>query len=453
MRTIITIFAVTASILVTVIPASAQQVLTLKDCKEMAVQNNNDLKEANQKAVISGIDKKIAASYYYPKIQALGTYQWNDKNLPLVSSGTLDALGAVEQALGITNGLSNLLLLDIQNVYAGLVSLEQPLFVGGKIVASNKMAEYAKMLAEVQIEQTAQEVEVSIEQAYWQIVSIACKKALAEGYSALLRRMSEDTDELMKEGFATVSDSLSVKVKCNEADMMLVKATNGLALSKMLLCQRIGLPLDSDIVLADEAAADIPEPEVTAMMSMDEILSRRPEMRSLELAEKIYDRKVAVARADMMPVLAATANFLYSNPSINDGFKNEFGGRFAAGLVLKIPIFHGTEALQKTRKAKAEAQLINIRMNEAREKITLQVSQSRRLLDEALSKMMMARSQALTAEENLRAANEGYAEGVISATVLMAAQTAWLQARSQLIETSVELQMADINLAKAEGRL
>jgi len=450
MRKIIDIFTVTALIMVTVVPASAQRVLSLKECKEMAVQNNNDLKEANQKAVISGIDKKIAASYYYPKIQALGTYQWNDKKLPLVSSQFLDVINALDV---LSIGVADHLVFDIQNVYAGLVTLEQPLFVGGKIVASNQMAEYARQLAEVQCEQTAQEVEVTIERAYWQIVSIACKKALAEGYSALLHRMQEETNVLMEEGFATRSDSLSVRVKCNEADMMLTRAANGLALSKMLLCQQIGLPLESEIVLADEADAEIPEPELTAAMSMEEILSRRPEMRSLELAGKIYDRKVAVARADMMPVLAATANFLYSNPSMNDGFQKQFGGRFGAGLVLKIPIFHGTEALQKTKKAKAEAELISIKMNEAREKITLQVAQNRRLLDEACAKLIMARSQSLDAEENLRAANEGYIEGVISATVLMAAQTAWLQARSQLIETSVELQVADINLAKAEGRL
>lgn len=436
--------------MITILPLSAQRVLTLEECKEMALQNNNELKVANQKAAISTIDKKIAASYYYPKISALGTYQWNDKKLPLVSSSTLDAIKELDVA---ELGLADKLVFDIQNVYAGLVTVQQPIFAGGKIIASNQMAKYAKMLADVQIEQTAQEVEVSIEQSYWQIVSIACKKALAESYSALLHKMSEDTKELMKEGLATVGDSLSVEVKCNEADMLLIKATNGLVLSKMLLCQKTGLPLETEIMLADEASAEIPQPEAVTLMSMEEILTNRPEIQSLELAEKIYGRKVAIARADMMPVLAATANFLVSNPSMNDGFKKEFGTRFAAGVVLKVPVFHGTEALQKTRKAKAEAELIDLKMEDAKEKITLQVSQSRRLFEEASSKMSMARNQSSVAEQNLRSANEGYTEGVISATVLMGAQTAWLQARSQLIETAVELQMASMNLAKAEGRL
>ncbi len=437
-------------LVMTILPLSAQRVLTLEECKEMAIQNNNELKVANKKADMSDIDKKIAASYYFPKITALGTYQWNDKQLPLMSSSTREVINSLDV---LEFGIADKLVFDIQNVYAGLISLQQPIFAGGKIVASNQMAKYAQMLAEVQTEQTTQEVEVSIEESYWQIVSIACKKALAESYSSLLHKMSDDTKELMREGLATIGDSLSVEVKCNEADMLLIKATNGLALSKMLLCQKTGLPLETDIMLADEVNADIPQPQSVAQMPMDEILSLRPEIRSLELAEKIYDRKIAIARADMMPVLAATANFLVSNPSMNDGFQKEFGARFAAGVVLKIPVFHGTEALQKTRKAKVEAELIDLKMDDAREKITLQVSQSRRLFEEANSKLTMARNQSSVAEQNLRTANEGYTEGVVSGTILMAAQTAWLQARSQLIEASIELQMASMNLAKAEGRL
>lgn len=478
--------------------AGAQRVLTLDECKQLALENNNDLKTARQQMKMAGYDTKIAASYFYPKIQAVGTYQRTDKELRLIPERGRQVLehggDAVQKAYNeklqevmqnpdiqeyiktnpeaaeffdnlakldlaspinaIGSSINNLLTFDIRNIYAGLISVEQPVFVGGKIVASHKMAKYAQELSEVQYEQAVEELTVDIEQAYWQIISISFKKQLAEAYSELLRQMITDTQTLMDEGFATESDFLTVKVKANEAEMLLTKASNGLVLSKMLLCQKCGLPLESGIVLADENLDHVPVPQIPEYVSIEDAFSARTEIRSLNLANQIYDKKVVIARADMMPTLALTANYLISKPNLSNGFNNKyFGGRFAAGVVLKIPIFHGTEALQRTRKAKAEAELYKIKLNDAKEKINLQIVQCRKLQQESVEKLAMAQSNVDVAEENLRMANEGYTEGVISSTTVLAASTAWLKAHSELIDTGVEVQMSAVNLAKAEGRL
>lgn len=489
--------------LLSVLPASwytagAQRVLTLDECKQLALENNNDLKTARQQMEMAGYDTKIAASYFYPKIQAVGTYQWTDKDIHLVSEKGQETLthggDAVQAAYdaklqeimqnpdvkqfieqnpeykeffnglkeldlatpinSIGSSINSLLTFDIQNIYAGLISVEQPVFVGGKIVASHKMAKYAQELSEVQYEQAVEELSVDIEQAYWQIIAIFFKKQLAEGYSELLHQMITDTQTLMDEGFATQSDFLTVKVKANEADMLLTKASNGLVLSKMLLCQKCGLPLDSDISLSHETVEQVPVPQIPEYVSIEDAYAARTEIRSLNLATQIYDRKVAIARADMMPTLALTANYLISRPNLSNGFNSKyFGSRFAAGVVLKIPIFHGTEALQRTRKAKAEADIYRIKMNDAKEKIRLQIEQCRKLQQESIEKLNMALTNVDEAEENLRMANEGYTEGVTSSTTVLAASTAWLKAHSELIETGVEVQMSAVNLAKAEGRL
>ena len=46
----------------------AQQVLTLDECKQMAIENNNALKTAQQKIEIANYDKKIAFANYFPKV-------------------------------------------------------------------------------------------------------------------------------------------------------------------------------------------------------------------------------------------------------------------------------------------------------------------------------------------------------------------------------------------------
>lgn len=492
-----TMWIIAAALCVLPTYAGAQQVLTLDECRQMAVENNNSLKTAQQKIKVAGYDRNIALANYFPKITATGTYMYTSRDWKLIdddkaaviqNAGTtlqndvtnkmmqimsdkdvmtkymtdaafkklIDGLQTTDIATPINaigQHITDALTLDMHNLCGAVVSVQQPVFMGGKIVASNQMAKYAEELAQSQYDAEHAQVLADIEQAYWQIVSIAAKKNLAENYADLLRQMGKDVDALVAEGFATPSDALTIKVKMNEAEMLYTKATNGLALAKMLLCKECGLPLDSEITLADETLDAIPVPQMSPVISDEEVYAARPEIRSLDLAKKIYDKKVAVVRADGLPTVAVMANYAVTNPNVFNGFQNKFGGFFSAGVLVNVPIFHGTEAIQKTKKAKAEAALTQYRLDDAKEMISLQVAQLRQQEGEALEKLTMAESNLENAEENLRVATAGWNEGMIASNVVLQAQTAWLQAHSEYIETGVELQMCSINLAKAEGRL
>lgn len=343
---------------------------------------------------------------------------------------------------------------DLHNIWVGAVTIQQPVFVGGKIIYSNQMAALAEDLAQSKYDMKYADVVLDVDQAYWQIISIANKRKLARSYLDLLEQMQDDVNKAIAAGVATESDALQVKVKVNEAQMLLTKADNGLSLSKMLLCKRIGLPLDTEIVLADEAVDVIPEPQAPAMKSLEDIYADRPETRSLQLAGKIYDKKAKVVRADMMPKVALTANYLISNPNAFNGIQNTWnGGTFVAGVMVNVPIFHGLENVNRYKKAKAEATLYQTQYEDARELIGLQVAQQRKLLGESREKVEMTLSNLENAEENLRKATIGFEAGVLPTNTVLGAQTAWLSAHSEYIDAGIELQMAAAQLLKAEGEL
>ena len=343
---------------------------------------------------------------------------------------------------------------DLHNIWVGAVTVQQPVFVGGKIIYSNQMAALAEDLAQSKYDMKYADVVLDVDQAYWQIISIANKKKLARSYLDLLEQMQDDVNKAIAAGVATESDALQVKVKVNEAQMLLTKADNGLSLSKMLLCKRIGLPLDTEIVLADETVDVIPEPKAPAMKSLEDIYADRPETRSLQLAGKIYDKKAKVVRADMMPKVALTANYLISNPNAFNGIQNTWnGGTFVAGVMVNVPIFHGLENVNRYKKAKAEATLYQTQYEDARELIGLQVAQQRKLLGESSEKVEMTLSNLDNAEENLRKATIGFEAGVVPTNTVLGAQTAWLSAHSEYIDAGIELQMAAAQLLKAEGEL
>ena len=446
----------------------AQRVLTLDSCRALALANNKELRMSQEKVKAAHYEQKAAFTNFLPKIDVGGTYMRTQKEISLqlqqiaVSHPELlplleplsGVMGQLPGALnGVGQGIVDAFRTDTRNLYAGAATLTQPIFMGGKILAYNKITKYAEQLAASQHATGMQDVVMSTDQAYWQVISLVNKKRLAESFVELVRKLDSDVNKMLEEGVATQADALSVRVKVNEAEMALVQVEDGLSLSKMVLCQLCGLPLDTEIRLADEEMEDLALPDTFTESNVNTALANREELKSLELASKIYRQKVNVARAGYLPSIGLTASYLFSNPSLFNGFENKFRGTWGIGVVVTIPVFHWGENIYKVRAAKAEANIARYRLDDAREKIELQVTQNSYKVNEAAKKLAMAEKNMEKAEENLRYANFGFREGVIPTSNVLEAQTAWLSAQSGKIDAQIDLKMSEIYLNKSMGTL
>lgn len=468
----------------------AQQVLTLDSCRALALANNKELRISQEKVNAAHYEKKAAFTNYLPKIDLTGGYMRTQKEISLLSDeqkqsisniGTTagaqlqeqikqlaasdPVLGSLLQPLqgvipgltaglnGVGQGLVDAFRTDTRNMTVGAATLTQPLFMGGKIIAYNKITKYAERLAESQHATGMQDLILQTDQVYWQIISLVNKKKLAENFLELVQKLDSDVDKMIKEGVATKADGLSVKVKVNEAEMTLTQVDNGLNLSKMLLCQLCGLPLETDFQLADESMKDLPLPNTYTEANVSTALSNREELKSLELASEIYRQKVNVVRADFLPSVALTANYLVTNPSLVNGFENKFRGMWAAGVVVKIPVFHWGEGIYKVKAAKAEANIARYKLEDIKEKVELQVTQNSYKVNESTKKLALAEKNMEKAEENLRYANLGFKEGVIPTSNVLEAQTAWFSAQAGKIDAQIDVKMSELYLNKSMGIL
>ena len=462
--------------------------------------NNKELRIAQEKINAAHYQKKAAFTNFLPKVDLTGAYIRTQKEVSLLSDEQKQTIGnigtttgnqlqqimqsadfqaAMKQIAasnpglaaglqgllpgmvsGLTTGLNGVgqsfvdaLHTDTRNLTVGAVTLTQPLFMGGKIIAYNKITKYAERLAESQHATGMEDLILNTDQAYWQVISLVNKKKLAEGFLQLVQKLDSDVQQMVAEGVATKADGLSVKVKVNEAEMTLTQVDNGLSLSKMLLCQLCGLPLDADIRLADEDMENLTLPNTYVESNVSTALANREELKSLELASQIYRQKVNVARSEFLPSVAITANYLVTNPSLVNGFENKFRGMWAAGVVVSVPILHWGEGIYKVKAAKAEANIARYRLEDVKEKVELQVTQSSYKVNEATKKLAMAEKNMEKAEENLRYANLGFKEGVIPTSNVLEAQTAWLSAQSGKIDAQIDLKMSELYLNKSMGTL
>lgn len=446
---------------VTVSCMHAQRMLTLEECRNLAIQNNKELQISGEKIKMADNEKKAAFTKYFPQLSANGAYMWNQKDINLLDMGTLSSslsssLGGLAQLPMIQHlmsGVNDMQHLDVQNIWVGNVSLVQPVFMGGKIVNYNQITKFAKQLAESMNNLQLQDLIYKTDETYWQVISLVNKKKLADAYVDLLRKMDSDVTAMIYEGVATEADGLSVKVKLNEAEMAQTKVENGLALTRMLLAQICGLSLEEDLSLADEKLDNFPVETTQASADLNEAFMNRNELRSLDLATKIYKRKERIALAEMLPNVALAANYFVTNPNVFNGFKNDFAGMFNVGVMVKVPLSGWWEGTYRRNSAKAETRIKTLEWQDAREKIELQVNQSVYKVNEAGKKLIASSRNMENAEENLRRANFGFEEGVIPALNLMEAQTAWVSARSSLIDAQIEVKLTEVYLSKALGKL
>lgn len=471
----------------------AQKALTLEECRQRALEANAGLKRAEVKKTETEALEKVALWQMLPKVSANGTYNWMEKSTNLLSDEQRDRLNnmstivqqdlanAFQQEFGnipvvgnlIANGLTNIMAnstlttnldnvghritealeTDTRNVVAGTVTVSQPIFMGGKLVALHKMASLANELAGVEFDKEKEATLIAVDEAYWQVVSVKHKKELAEQYAALLDTLTHDVEAMVAAEVATRGDLMKVRVKLNEAQMNLTKATNGLALAKMLLAERCGMPLDTVFDVAEtpqgNAASESLNYSATPI-DMNTVWSNRKEMRMLRISDSIARAGVTIARSTLMPNIAVTGGYLVSNPNLFNGFSREFGGTFFAGVVVNVPILHGG-SFYSLKAAKAKREEVKWQMEEAKELIELQVNKVKYELELAYKKMAQAASNLENAEENLKLADESFSAGMASSSDLMAAQTAWLKAKGEVLDAEIEIEMGKVYLKQALG--
>ena len=225
------------------------------------------------------------------------------------------------------------------------------------------------------------------------------------------------------------------------------------------LCQLCGIPMNQEITLADEdkeslALSGTPvDTEQQKVAAQDSALNTRPELRMLQNALDISKEATKMVRAINLPHVMLTGGYMISNPNVFNGFQKKFTGVWNVGVMVHVPVWNWFDGAYKVRAAKAASNIAQMNLDDTREKIHLQITQSQFKVKEAQKKLNMAMKNIASAEENLRCANLGFKEGVMEVTDVMAAQTAWQKAQSQKIDAEIDVKLTQVGLNKALGIL
>lgn len=461
--------------------AQPEGAVSLDSCRQMALRSNKQLMMSRSAIEKAKYQKEEAFAAYLPALDFAGGYTYNQRELSIFDSDQLLPTKSFDMKTGkyefnlVTNTETGMpvkgpdgqyvpstvalipkeaMTYDIHNVFFGAVTLTQPIYMGGKIVAMNKITRDAETLAKSMHENEVENVIYAVDAAYWQVVSLKAKYDLAKSYVDLLDSLDRDIHLMFDQGVVTKADVLSVDVKLNSANVDLTKVENGLVLSRMALAQVCGLPVNTTFTLADEGTEEVSlQSNVAKTYNMEEVYARRPDLEALRTGVKIAGHKKQLAMSSMLPNVALVGAYSFSNPNMFDGFKKRFKGAFSIGAMVTIPIWHWGGNYNKYRAAKVDETLMELQLSDAKTMVDLQVQQASFKTTEAYKTYKTASANLASANENLRCANIAFREGMATTNNVLEAQTAWLKAHSEEIDAMIDVRLCDVYLSKCLGTL
>ena len=443
-----------ASALLCVASASAQDVLTMEQCREMALRNNKEMKAAKRQTAATTFTRKSYKALYFPDFSLSGNALYHTAdgslnipggNLPTFGIGA-DGKPAFDGRYALFPGMD--INYEIGFVYSAGITMKQPIYQGGKIITANKIARLGEQMSAENERLTAADVILNTENAYMLLVKATEMRKVAEKYNNLLQELMKNVQSAHRHGLKPQNDVLKVQVKLNESELSMLKADNAIRLAKMNLCHLIGRRLTDDIVPADSLPTLATE---VSDLSLD--ITSRPEYAILEKKEAIAEQQVKLNRAELLPKVGVQAGYAYTHGvKVRDNYLFD-NGSFSVLLNVSVPLFHFGERSNKVRAAQETLEQTRLERCNLNEKMTLELAQSLNNLDEARMECKIAERSLLQADENRRLSDSQYKVGLETLSDNLEAQALWQQAYETQVSSRYQLYITYLAYRKAAGKL
>lgn len=401
--------------------AQAQQQLSLQEIKSLALENNKKIK-----IVQSNINASIAAN-------------------AVAKAAAKPTIDASVFGLYLSDPLK-----DIFPEYSanGSVSLTQVLYAGNKIQNSKKITSSAIELQHAQKELTEDQVLLSTEIAYWQVVNLKEKVTLANQYLLLLDTLKKDLQNSFDAGLIYKNDLLKVEVQHNEAVLNLTRVNDGLAIAKLNLMQISGLNEVNFDIKAD-STIDV---QLISQSDITTAIDKRPEINMLNKTVEIQKYQSKLIGGSLKPTLAISANGLASyGKRINFSNGNNDMQAFVGLITLSVPILDWGGRKQKVKEQEYQTEVKKFELEEARELISIEIQNAWLMLNQSVTQIELSRKSLQQAQENLRLNQDLFEAGTVLGEEVLKAQVLWQKAYADVIDAKANNKIMEAKYKKSIG--
>lgn len=412
---------------VMILPINAQRMFTLDECLEEALNNNVRLKNAENNLLAAKHSSREAFTKYFPVLSASGGGFMADK-------------GLIQMELQPGTEMSML-----KNGIVGGVSAAMPLFAGGQIVNGNRLAEIGVEVSRLQRNQSINEVLLTTEQYFWQVVMLKEKLKTLDALEVQLKRMHDDVQTSVEAGITTRNDLLQVQLRENEIESGRIQVENLLNVSYSLLAQYIGHSKDS-IDVAFTMVDSLPDNPEELYRSPESSLFLTNEYHLLRQNVQIARLQHKLAIGKNLPTVSIGGGYVYDNFMDYD---QSFWVGFAT---ISVPLSGWWGGTHDIKKQKLQVRNAENQFSDQSEQLLIRMQHTWNDLNDAFRQVKIAKLSIEQSSENLRLNTDYYASGTCSISDLLDAQTLYRQSRDKYVEAYAQYEVKKREYLQATGR-
>jgi len=406
----------------------AQRIYTLDECRTMALQNNVVVRNAANNVKSSLQDKKEAFTKYFPDVSANGIGYNANKGLL-----QLDVMPGMRLSL-------------LKNGVAGGISLTQPVFMGGQIVNGNRLAAVGVEVSKVQKEQSENEVRLTVEQYYWQVVTLQEKLATLHTVEKQLESINKDVETAVNAGITTRNDLLQVQLRRNDIESSRINLENNLSVCRMMLAQYIGLESDTIAIESRIPVDDVPVFPQDLYYDHANALLLTTGYRLLESNVRASKLQHKMAVGKNLPSVAVGAGYMYDDLM-------DKSHPFAIGFVsVSVPLSGWWGGSHAIKKQKLQVTNAENRLADSSELLVIAMQKAWTDMQDAYKQILIAHKSIEQSTENLRLNEDYYHAGTTTMSDLLDAQTMFRQSRDKYVEAYAQFQIKTVEYLQATGR-
>ena len=384
------------------LPVLAQQSTLLEKYRTMALDYNHDLKAAEKNIAASMEVEKSARADLKPKLSGAASFQYTGNPMEL----TLDI-----PSIGLSKTVEG------KNLnYGGSLSILQPVYTGGRVLESIRMAQHQQALVGNQAKALNDAVCYQTDIQYWSAVARQEIVDVAEDFRNSIAALVKTIKERVEVGLVDPQELLMAEVKLNEAEYQLLQAQSNFETGRMALNSMIGVRLEQPT----ELDAQIPIVVVSDSLWLSTGMGR-PEIQMAYDKIRIAESTKKLNDSQFKPQFYVGVEGSYSSPGYN--FKKDLDPNYAVYAKVSVPIFEWGKRRSEKRVSSFRIGMAEDNLNKVVDRVELEVSVARKALSQAIERVRLSESSLAKAEENEAKAVERYNEGKVSVVEVIDAQT------------------------------
>ncbi len=427
MRYRITLTAMIAICCTIIQPAWGQKEFTLEECKTAALKQNIKIRKAIHEIQSTQQTEKESFTKYFPSVSASATAFSANKNL-------------IE--MDVTPEMSLSLL---KNGIIGGVTATQPIFAGGQIINSNRLAKVGTEVSKIQMQQSENEVYYTVEQYFWQIISLKEKLKTVMTMEEMLQSLNKDAQLAVNAGVRNRNDLLQVELKQNNTEADRLKLINAIAISKKVLAQYIGVKLDSFDIKGYAMSVEELQYPMELMRNHQSALPLTPEYALLQKNVEAHALQKKIEVGKKLPSLGIGAGYMHDY--IFDK-NNSYGIAFAT---ISIPISDWWGGSHAIKKRNIQLKMAQDELKDNSELLILNMQKNWNELDDAYQQILLSYKSIEQSTENLRLHEDYYKAGTVTMSNLLEAQSLYQQSKNQYIDAYAQYQIKKVAYLQSTG--